>query len=226
MFFIKGDLFAFLRINRCAYNYLKHIDMNNVTYPSTIPTEPDLTVPITNTAIGDKESESSKAKRVKLKKLQKKLILGLIFLTAITTYLAILSYTQTHQIEILESKEKQLEQYKNIFKNKPFRIRNTSDSPFVLEQFEAVVLMESEKKDSFYLKTFDKKINETIKSYGTYAWEGIWEEDVNIVPGHALCVSMVFSRNNRAKSTTDILVLKDDKETGHTPNFNKLLVDK
>lgn len=203
------------------------MNTKQINYPSTMPSEqglgknPGMDYHLTT---AKKESESSKTKRQKLKKIQKKLILGFIFLLAVTAYFGTLAYSQKKEIGDLALKAKQLEKYTKVFKNKPLKIKNKSDSPYTIEQFEAVVLMESETKDSFYIKTFTDSPKRELRPGGVYTWEDI-EEDINTVPGEALYVSMVFSRNNRSESTIDMLVLTDEKLTEHAPDFLKLTDD-
>ncbi len=197
---------------------------NQINYPSTMPSKQETyDHPDTNyRSTTPKETESSKEKRQKLMKIQKKLILGLIFLSATVAYFGLLSRTYKAKMQQLEVSENLLNQYKKTFKNKPLKIINPKDgSPYTIEYFEAQVILE--KNDSFYIKTYQErppKKEGYLKPGGSYLWQDI-KENINTVPGEAFSVTMIFSSNNRKQQTAHTFALTEERGTKFSPDFNK-----
>lgn len=202
------------------------MNRSSINYPSTMPSEQEQqndSGTNLNLTTARKESESSKSKRVKLKKIQKKLILGLIFIAAITAYFGVLAKSYKGQIQALEVQEKLLNKYKKTFKNNPVKIINPRDGDaYTIEYFEAQVLKEV--KDSFYIEIYTERPEVYLKPGGSYIWQDI-EENINVVPGNAFSISMVFSRNNRKESTQHTFLLTEERGTLFSPNFDKFIED-
>jgi len=195
-----------------------------MNYPSLTPSQfsaPSLELDPAVQAKNDEKS-ARKAKKNKLKKVQKRLVLASIFLLAATTFFyAKWSEHKSLYNEVLPKVE-MLRKYQTTFKNYPFRIVNPREgeqgpTPYYLLHFEAFVIVEKEGELS--IEIYKESPNKLIKPGQAYIWKDM-KEQVNQVPGEAYCCTAVF-KNMEGAQTMHSFVFDNEKGIEFVPDFTK-----